>query len=200
MEQKILDIALPLIKAYEGCQLKAYKCPAGIWTIGWGQTGKDIKEGLIWTQQKADEALEESVKQFLNEVLKLIKVRVRPEQAAALVSFAYNLGTGNLAKSTLLRLLNKGKPIDEIIPQFLVWSKDGGKTLTGLVLRRASEAVVFKGGPFIRFKTIDEANQYIKVPNELKPSKDEESAPEPTVVPQPVPTPKPTPTSKAKKK
>lgn len=203
MENKILEIALPIIKAYEGCHLKAYKCPADVWTIGWGQTGPDIKEGLVWTQKQADDALEESVKDFLSAVLKLIKVRVRPEQVAALVSFAYNTGIGNLSKSTLLRLINEGRSVDEVLPQFLVWSKGGGKTLLGLLLRRASEAVVFKGGSFIRFKSIEEASQHIKIPHELHPQKEEakpavkaDSKPAPT--PKPVPTPVPTP--KVKKK
>lgn len=199
MENKILEIALPVIKAYEGCHLKAYKCPAGIWTIGWGQTGKDIKEGVVWTQEQADKALEVSVKGFLADVLKLLKVRARPEQIAALVSFAYNVGIGNLSKSTLLRLINEGRSVEEVLPQFLVWSKADGKTLTGLLLRRASEAVVFKGGQFIRFKSIEEADKYIDMPHELHPKK-EEAKPVVAAAPKPAPTPKPIPTPKAKKK
>lgn len=188
MDLKILDIALPIIKAYEGCELKAYKCPAGIWTIGWGQTGKDIKEGVVWTQEQADKSLEKTVNSFIADVLKLIKVRARPEHVAALVSFAYNTGVGNLSKSTLLRLINEGKSVNEVLPQFLVWSKGGGKTLKGLLLRRASEAVVFKGGPFIRFNSIEEASQYIDIPDELYP---ENTEPAVKTVPKTAPTPKP---------
>lgn len=203
MENKILEIALPIIKTYEGCKLKAYKCPSDIWTIGWGQTGKDIKEGVVWTQEQADKALEESVKDFLSGVLKLLKVRARPEQVAALVSFAYNVGLRNLSKSTLLRLINEGRSVDEVLPQFLVWSKDGGKPLIGLLLRRASEAVVFKGGSFIRFKSIEEASQHIKIPHELHPQKEEAKpavkAP-PKLAPTPKPVAKPVPTPKVKKK
>ena len=173
MEQKILEIALPIIKSYEGCHLKAYKCPAGIWTIGWGQTGKNITEGLSWTQKQADAALEASVKDFIKEVVALIKVRARPEQIAALVSFAYNVGTPNLKKSTLLRLFNENKSIDEIASQFLLWSKANNKRLLGLLLRRASEAVVFKGGLFIRFMSIEEAAKYINIPLELYPTTSE---------------------------
>ena len=171
MEQKILNIALPIIKAYEGCQLKAYLCPAGIWTIGWGQTGKEIKEGVFWTQKQADAALKASVSVFIREVLKLIKVRARPEQIAALVSFAYNLGTPSLAKSTLLRLFNENKNVEEISSQFLLWSKANNKRLLGLLLRRASEAMVFSGKPFIRFNSIEEASRYISIPAELHPTK-----------------------------
>ena len=171
MEQKILEIALPIIKSYEGCHLKAYKCPAGIWTIGWGQTGKNITEGLSWTQNQADAALEVSVKRFIKEVVALIKVRARPEQIAALVSFTYNLGTPSLANSTLLKLFNQNKSTDEIAAQFLLWSKANNKRLLGLLLRRASEAVVFGGGPFIRFVSIEGAAKHINIPHELHPTK-----------------------------
>ena len=198
MESKILEIALPIIKAYEGCHLKAYKCPANIWTIGWGQTGKDIKEGLVWTQEQADKALEVSVKDFLNEVLKLVKVRARPEQIAALVSFAYNTGIGNLSKSTLLRLINEGRSANEVLPQFLVWSKGGGKVLLGLLLRRASEAVVYGGGSFLRFKNIEEANRHIQIPHELHPPQKEEV--KAAVKTAPKPAEKPVSTPKVKKK
>jgi lysozyme len=179
MEKKILESALPLIKAYEGCELKAYKCPAGIWTIGWGQTGKDIKEGLVWTQAKADAALEESVGKFVEGVLKLVKVRLRPEQIGALVSFAYNVGLGNLEKSTLLRLINEGKSVDVVVPQFLVWNKAGGKSLAGLLYRRASEALMFQTGNFKRFSDVEEIKTFMNVPNELLPAKENQKPKEP---------------------
>ena len=171
MEKKILEAALPLVKAYEGCHLKAYKCPAGVWTIGWGQTGKDIKEGIVWTQAQADAALEKSLAEFAEGVLKLIKVRLRPEQLGALVSFAYNVGLGNLSKSTLLRLVNEGKDVDAIVAQFLVWNKAGGKPLLGLLYRRVSEALMYSNGTFKRFNKLEEIKPYMNVSNELLPPK-----------------------------
>lgn len=187
MEKKILEAALPIIKAYEGCHLKAYKCPAGVWTIGWGQTGKDIKEGVVWTQEQADAALERSVAEFTVGVLRLIKVRLRPEQIGALVSFAYNLGITNLSKSTLLKHINNNKDVESIVAQFLVWNKAGGKTLLGLLYRRASEALMFSQGNFKRFNTLGETKPYINIPNQLLPPKAE-----PKKVPEKVATtPKP---------
>jgi lysozyme len=173
MEKKILEAALPLVKAYEGCKLKAYKCPADVWTIGWGQTGKDIKEGVVWTQEQADAALEKSLAEFAEGVLKLIKVRLRPEQLGALVSFAYNVGLGNLSKSTLLRLVNEGKDTDAVVAQFLVWNKAGGKPLLGLLYRRVSEALMYSTGTFKRFNNLEEIKPYMNVSNELLPPKEE---------------------------
>jgi lysozyme len=171
MEKKILDSALPLIKAYEGCHLKAYKCPAGVWTIGWGQTGKDIKEGVVWTQEQADAALEKSVAELTKGALELIKVRLRPEQIGALVSFAYNVGLGDLAKSTLLRLVNAKADTEDIVKQFLVWNKAGGKPLMGLLYRRASEALMFKSETFKRFNSLEEMEPYFEIEHELLPPK-----------------------------
>ena len=172
MEKKILDTALSLIKPYEGCHLKAYKCPAGVWTIGWGQTGKDIKEGLVWTQEQADSALEKSVAKFTEGVLKLVKVRLRPEQIGALVSFAYNVGLGNLEKSTLLKLVNAKADTEDIVKQFLVWNKAGGKVLMGLLYRRASEALMFKSETLKRFNSLKEMEANFQIEHELLPPKD----------------------------
>ena len=177
MEKKILEAALPLVKAYEGCQLKAYKCPAGVWTVGWGQTGKDIKEGVVWSQAQADAALEKSLSEFAEGVLKLVKVRARPEQLGALVSFAYNVGLGNLEKSTLLRLVNEGKDADAVVAQFLVWNKAAGKPLLGLLYRRVSEALMYSTGTFKRFSSLEEIKPYMNVSNELLPPAEETPKP-----------------------
>jgi len=199
MEKKILEYALPIIKAYEGCELTSYKCPAGIWTVGWGQTGKDIKEGVKWTQEMADAALEKSVSSFAEGVLKLIKVRLRPEQVAALVSFAYNVGLNDLKKSTLLKVINEGKSVDIIIPQFLVWNKAAGKPLLGLLYRRASEALMFKTGNFKKFDSVESLEPYFEVAHELLPTKEKPAA-EVKVAPTPKPAEKPAKTPKKKEK
>lgn len=172
MEKKILETALALIKPYEGCHLKAYKCPADKWTVGWGQTGKDIKEGTVWTQEQADAALEKSVAKFTEGVLKLVKVRLRPEQIGALVSFAYNAGLGNLEKSTLLKLVNAKADTEDIVKQFLVWNKAGGKPLMGLLYRRASEALMFKSETLKRFNSLKEMEPYFEIAHELLPPKE----------------------------
>ena len=137
-----LEILIKLIKDSEGCKLKAYKCPAGIWTIGYGQT-KGIKEGMIWTQQQADELFDTMIKEFETGVKKLVKVTINDNQLGALVSFAYNCGLGNLASSTLLKKLN-ASDFEGADKEFQKWTKGAGKVLPGLVKRRLQEATLFK--------------------------------------------------------
>ena len=94
-----------LIKKYEGCRLTAYKCPAGLWTIGYGHT-KNVKSGQKITQKQAENFLKQDLKTFEKGVEKAVKVRLNQNQFDALVSFAYNCGLGALKTSTLLRKLN----------------------------------------------------------------------------------------------
>ena len=110
---KISKVGLDLIKSFEGCYLKAYKCPAGVWTIGWGTTepinGVAIHEGLVITQEQADQLLANNLKAYEDGVMKYVKVTLNQNEFDALVSFAYNCGVGALQKSTLLTLLNQEK-------------------------------------------------------------------------------------------
>lgn len=124
------------------------------WTIGWGSTGidtfnltpdgkpKPIGPGTIWTQAQADERKSKDLEKFCADVSKLLKVEVNDNQFAALISFAYNAGTGNLKSSTLLRLVNQGKFLDAS-NEFLKWTKAQGKELPGLVKRREAERRLF---------------------------------------------------------
>jgi lysozyme len=139
---KASERCLNLIKEYEGCMLKAYLCPALVWTIGYGQTGKDIVEGLVWTQEQADNALASTVTKFTDGVTSLLKVPVTQNQFDALVSFAYNVGLGSLAKSTLLKLLNSGD-YSAASKEFSRWNKAGGVVLEGLKRRREAERQLF---------------------------------------------------------
>jgi len=136
---------LALIRQAEGLRLRAYKCPAGVWTIGYGTTA-GVKEGLVITKERAEELLREDVKRFEDQVMRLVKVRLTQGQFDALVSFIYNLGAGNLSNSTLLRLLNAGD-YKGAAAQFDRWTKAGGKELAGLVKRRAAERALFEGKP-----------------------------------------------------
>ena len=133
---------LSLIKSFEGCELAAYKCPAGIWTVGYGHTGSDVVPGLIITTHRAEELLQADLAKFEQAVTKALKVAVTPNQFAALVSLAYNIGGGALAKSTLIKRLNAGKT-QEAADQFLAWNKAGGKVLKGLSRRREAERALF---------------------------------------------------------
>lgn len=132
---------IDLIKKFEGCRLEAYKCPAGIWTIGYGHT-KGVKGGMIISREQAKEFLREDLRIFEQAVEACVKVPLSQNQFDALVSFCYNCGSGALKTSTLLRLLNEGK-YSEAGEQFLRWNKAGGKVLVGLTRRREKERELF---------------------------------------------------------
>lgn len=134
---------IDLIKKFEGCRLEAYKCPAGIWTIGYGHT-KGVQNGQKITQAQAEEFLIEDLKVYEKAVESCVKVPLSQNQFDALVSFCYNCGSGALKTSTLLRLLNEGK-YSEAGEQFLRWNKAGGRVLAGLTRRREEEREMFLG-------------------------------------------------------
>lgn len=130
-----------LIKKYEGCRLKAYKCPAGVLTIGYGHTN-NVRIDDVITQAEADKLLDIDIVIKEKEVNSVLRVPVTQGQYDALVSFAFNLGIGNLKKSTLLRLVNQGK-YKNASNEFSRWVYAGGKVLAGLVKRRNEEKELF---------------------------------------------------------
>jgi len=139
---KLNTAGYDLIKQFEGCKLIAYKCPAGIWTIGYGHT-KDVKQGDKISQHQADILLGSDVEIFENYVSDLIKgCECTQNQFNALVSFAFNLGNGNLKTSTLMRKF-KAKEYDAAAKEFLRWNIAGGKGLDGLTRRRNAEMNMF---------------------------------------------------------
>lgn len=135
-----LEILIKLIKDSEGCKLKAYKCPAGIWTIGYGQT-KGVKEGMVWTQQQADEDIIKTALQAFNEAIKAspILATANMEKQAAIADFVYNLGITNYNKSTLKLRVDKGNWVSAST-EIKKWNKSNGNVLKGLVTRRQLEA------------------------------------------------------------
>ena len=139
---RISQEGVNLIKHFEGCRLEAYKCPAGVWTIGYGHT-KGVKEGEAIEQEAAEAFLIEDLEAFEQAVARLVKVPVTQQQFDALVSWTFNLGAGNLAESTLLRKLNNYQ-YAEVPEQMMRWVKAGGQVLDGLVRRRAAEAALFQ--------------------------------------------------------
>jgi lysozyme len=141
---KIGEKGLKLIKRFEGLKLSAYYCPGGILTIGYGHTGKDVFQGQRITVQQAEDLLRKDVERFEKAVERLVTVELSQEQFDALVSFTYNLGEGALAKSTLLKVLNRGE-YSKAAVQFDQWNKAGGKVLAGLVARREAEEQLFLG-------------------------------------------------------
>ncbi len=134
---------IELIKRFEGCKLTAYKCPAGVLTIGYGHTGDDVTEGLTISQEDANDLLFDDVLCFENGVNNLVEgLDLSQGMFDALVCFAYNVGLTNLKKSTLLKLLKDGKVL-EASEEFVKWNKSNGKVLDGLTKRRAAEAALF---------------------------------------------------------
>jgi lysozyme len=135
-----------LISSFEGCELKAYLCPAKVWTIGFGTTvypnGVKVKKGDSCTLEQAKQFKAHDLKRFEKTVNDLVKVPLTQNQFDALVSLTYNIGTGAFEKSTLLKKLNTGD-YQGAADQFTVWNKGGGKVLQGLVNRRAKEKEVF---------------------------------------------------------
>lgn len=134
---------LDLIKSFEGLRLSAYKCPADVWTIGYGTTA-GVKPGQTITKERAEELLREDVARFDGYIEALVRVPLTQGQWDALSSFVYNLGPGALEKSTLLRLLNAGD-YSGAAAQFDRWVYASGKKLSGLVKRRAAERALFEG-------------------------------------------------------
>ena len=136
-----------LIKKYEGFSEKPYKCSAGVPTIGYGSTfylnGNKVtmKDSPI-SEEVALSILFSVVEDFSKKVEKLLKVSVNQNQFDALVDFAYNLGIGNLQKSTLLKLVNN-KDFVGASKQFKLWNKANGKVLNGLTKRRKEEEELF---------------------------------------------------------
>lgn len=136
---------IALIKRWESFQPKAYKCPAGVWTIGYGHTG-DVKPGMTVTEHQAEAILGLDLEKFEEGVDGLAKgLALTSNQFSALVSFSFNVGITALANSTLLKKLRKGD-LKGAQAEFARWNKAGGKVLKGLTLRRADEAELF-GSP-----------------------------------------------------
>jgi lysozyme len=136
------------ITKHEGLSLKPYLCPAKIPTIGYGNTyypdgkrvtllDKDI------TKQQAFDMFKEIANRFAKRVDELVTSNINQNQFNALVSFAYNVGTGNFSSSTLLKKINKNPNDLTLKAEFLRWNKAGGKVLNGLTNRRNEEADLY---------------------------------------------------------
>jgi|TARA_Y100000361_G_scaffold29125_1_gene23954 lysozyme len=132
---------IDLIKHFEGCELEAYKCPAGVWTIGYGHT-KGIQPGMVITEETANDMLVEELEEYENYINSMVKCPLSQNQFDALVSWVYNLGPANLQASTLLKVLNAGDYAG-VPAQIMRWNKAGGKVLEGLTRRRQAEADLF---------------------------------------------------------
>ncbi|WP_300389606.1 lysozyme [Fusobacterium sp.] len=142
---KISNEGIEFIIREEGEKLQAYRCPAGVWTIGVGHTGKDIVPNMKITKEKSRELLKTDLRHFENAVNKTIKVELEQYQFDALVSFAFNVGVNAFSNSTLAKKINAKAPTSEIESEFRKWRRGGGRVLPVLVARREREINLYKG-------------------------------------------------------
>lgn len=141
-EMKVSEKGLNIIKESESLQLKAYKCPAGILTIGYGHTGPDVLPGMTINQVAADVYLKLDCAVAEHAINRLVKIPLNQNQFDALVSLVFNIGTGAFQRSTLLKRINEGD-FGAASDEFLKWTKSKGKELPGLVIRRNKERNLF---------------------------------------------------------
>ena len=134
---------IELIKHFEGCELEAYKCAAGVWTIGYGHI-KGVTSDSVITQEQAEQMLVEELNEYEGYINDMVTTPLSQNQFDALVSWVYNLGGGNLKASTLLKVLNSGD-FNGVPAQLMRWNKAGGRVLEGLTKRRQAEADLFSG-------------------------------------------------------
>lgn len=132
---------IALIKKYEGLRLSSYKCPAGVWTIGYGHT-RNTNENEHITETGANVLLEQDIERCEEAVDRLVNVDITQNMYDALICFTFNLGVGTLSGSTLLSLLNTKQYLLSA-REFFRWTHVGGKVIPGLVSRRKEEADLF---------------------------------------------------------
>lgn len=154
-----------LVKSFEGCltpvdvaktRFKPYICPAGVLTIAWGHTndnGRKFTTHDVWTKAECDAEFRADMTRFEAAVRRRVKVDLTQHQFDALVSFTYNCGEGNLAKSGLLRKVN-ARDFAGAAQEFGKWNRGGGRVLAGLTRRRAAEARLFASGGYVHHEAM----------------------------------------------
>ena len=136
------DNGFALSKSFEGLRLTAYQDVGGVWTIGYGHTGPNVRAGLTITQAEADALLRSDVEDAVTCVNRAVNVPITQNQFDALVDFCFNCGRGSQLQSTLLRKVNIGD-FAGAAAQFALWDHAGGEVVEGLVKRRTAEAELF---------------------------------------------------------
>lgn len=130
---------LALLKFFEKCKLLAYRDSGGIWTIGWGHTGPEVTQGLVWTQKQADDQLQKDLEKFYH-LDEYLTEQVNDNQYSALVCLTYNIGLRALKLSTLIKKINNGDSPDR---EWLAWSHVNGVVSNGLLRRREAELELY---------------------------------------------------------
>ena len=140
------DKAKDLIKSYEALKLKAYKCPAGVWTIGYGHTA-GVKQGMEISRQRAEDLFVNdlyTISEYpISDIFYKAKVTLKQNQFDALCSLVFNIGTTNFRKSTLLKKALVDPNDKSIYNEFKKWNRSGKKELEGLTRRRIREANLY---------------------------------------------------------
>jgi len=139
------DAGFALTKKFEGLRLTAYQDQVGVWTIGYGHTGREVHGGMAITEDQADVLLHSDVAGAVACVNRAVTANISQNQFDALVDFVFNLGCARLLGSTLLRHVNAGE-FDLAAPQFLLWDHAGGVVVQGLLKRRQAEMTLFQSG------------------------------------------------------
>jgi lysozyme len=154
LDKKVLD----MIVHHEGCKLRPYQCPALLWTVGVGHVIDPNHAKVLLAERKAlpipsgwdrvltmgevDEILAKDLARFESGVRRLCPNGLNPGRFGALVSFAFNVGLGNLQNSTLRMKHNRGE-FESAADEFMKWNKAGGKELKGLTTRRKDERALY---------------------------------------------------------
>lgn len=139
---KCNEAGLSIIKRFEGLRLKAYKCPAGIWTIGYGSTGKHVHEGMVITEEQADKLLRSDVRTAESAVTRGVNVDLNENEFSALTSFVFNIGGNAFWRSNMRALINRNDMKSASL-EFARWNRSKGTVLAGLIERRKAEAALF---------------------------------------------------------
>lgn len=138
---KTSNKGIAFIKAHEGFIPHAYRCPAGVWTIGYGHT-TGVKPGDVVTDVQAEAWLRQDI-ETAERAVNAQRLPFSQNQFDALVSFAFNVGAGNFQRSTLLKLARENVNDPRVRGEFSRWIYGGGKILPGLVKRRKEEADLY---------------------------------------------------------
>lgn len=143
---QMTEEGLALIRHFEGFRGAAYRCPGGVWTIGYGHTAMagppGVAQGMLMTEPSAEALLKADAGRFAEQVKASLTRDLSDQQFAALVSFAYNVGITAFRGSSVLKAVNAGD-FDSVPRRLQMWVKGGGRVLPGLVKRRAAEADLF---------------------------------------------------------
>ena len=140
---KYSDAGLALTKNFEGLRVEAYQDCAGIWTIGYGHTGRDVRPGRRVSEFEAEVLLRVDLRDAIACVNRYVEVPITQAQFDALVDFCYNAGRGNFCRSSLLEKVNQ-EDFEGAAAQFALWVNVDQKPVPGLVRRRAAEAALFR--------------------------------------------------------